>query len=228
MALAASDHPADGPRDDARDATAEPMQQSTMPLTSDDGASSQHPSQHGSDRAARGYSWPPFQPGHTLSMVHGATSPRAIADRAEQVHAELLAVVPYLAEPKFAPAVARYLAAAAREALLHEHIQAVSAERGAGKVPARMWEQATAATRLAAKLGSDLGLDPIGHARIRALSAGAEATEATLADLVAEGRTIRARAEERRRQAALDAAEPLEAAETTEGPDGDDSGQEAL
>jgi hypothetical protein len=63
----------------------------------------------------------------------------------------------------------------------------VSAKDGPGSVSSRVWEQATAAARLAAKLGSDLGLDPIGHARIRALSAGAEVTEATLADLAATG-----------------------------------------
>ncbi len=68
--------------------------------------------------AARGYSWPPFPPGHTLSLVHGAESERAIAARADLVHAELLEVAPYLDEPKFIPAVRRYLAAAAREALL--------------------------------------------------------------------------------------------------------------
>jgi hypothetical protein len=37
----------------------------------------------------------------------------------------------------------------------------------------------------------DLGLDPIGHARIRALSSGAAASEASLQDLAAEGRAIR-------------------------------------
>lgn len=121
-------------------------------------------------------------------MVHGANSERAIAVRAEQVHAELLSVAPYLDEPKYLPAVSRYLQAAAREALLHEHITRLSAEKGPGAVPSRVWEQATAAARLAAKLGSDLGLDPIGHARIRALSVSADATEETLRDLIDGGR----------------------------------------
>lgn len=103
------------------------------------------------------------------------------------MHSELLTIAPYLAEPKFAPAVNRYMQAAAREALLHTHIEAVSAEKGTGAVSSRLWEQATAAARLAARLASDLGLDPIGHARIRALSTSAEATEATLADLRADG-----------------------------------------
>ncbi|MGA9315926.1 MAG: hypothetical protein WBV77_15010 [Solirubrobacteraceae bacterium] len=140
---------------------------------------------------------PPFEPGNDVALRHGAYSERAIAERAEQVHGELLAVAPYLDEPRFIPAVQRYLSAASREALLDEHIRTVTAEKGAGAVPARAWEQATAAARLAAKLGSDLGLDPIGHARIRALSAGAEATESSLTDLAAEGRRVRIAAEQR-------------------------------
>jgi len=163
------------------------------------------------EHKARGYSWPPFEPGHTLSLVHGAHSPRAIAARAEVVHAELLEFAPYLAEDKFIPAVSRYLNAASREALLHEHITTLSDEDGPGAVPPKIWEQATAATRLAANLGSALGLDPIGHARIRALTSGAEATEATLGDLKTEGRAIR----ERRR--AIEASEQQEAEQLEEG-----------
>jgi hypothetical protein len=147
---------------------------------------------------------PPFEPGHTLSLRHGAYSERAIAARAEAVHAELLTFAPYLDEPRFLPAVQRYLDAAARELLLHEHVERLSAEKGTGAVPARVWEQATAAARLAAKLGSDLGLDPIGHARIRALSAASGASEASqsLAELTEQGRRIRLAAE---RRTAIDA-----------------------
>jgi hypothetical protein len=130
---------------------------------------------------------PDFETGNKAALTHGARSPRAIAAKAAEVHDELLTFAPYLSEEKFLPAVNRYLQAAAREALLHGHIVAVSAKDGPGSVSSRVWEQATAAARLAAKLGSDLGLDPIGHARIRALSAGAEVTEATLADLAATG-----------------------------------------
>jgi phage terminase small subunit len=57
----------------------------------------------------------------------------------------------------------------------------------------RLLEVATAAARLAAKLGSDLGLDPIGHAKIRALGAGADASAAAadLASLSAAGKAAR-------------------------------------
>ena len=151
---------------------------------------------------ARGYSWEPFQDGNTLALVHGAESPRAINERAIEVHEALLEHAPFLDEPRFIPAVNRYLQSAAREALLHDHIVALSADKGPGAVPSRVWEQATAAARLSAKLGSDLGLDPIGHARIRALSVGAEVGQQSLADLAERGRAIR-----ERRDAAIKAAE---------------------
>ncbi|MGA7419287.1 MAG: hypothetical protein WBW80_14930 [Acidimicrobiales bacterium] len=131
---------------------------------------------------------PDFEPGNTFSLVHGADSPRAIAERAEEIHGALLDAAPYLDEPRFLPAVSRYLQAAAREALLHQHIVDTSDAKGPGAVSSRLWEQATAAARLSAKLGSDLGLDPLGHARIRALSVGAEATQAGLSDLRERGR----------------------------------------
>lgn len=81
--------------------------------------------------------WKPGPPprGNTWHLVHGADSPRAIAAKAQQVHDELLTIAPYLAEEKFLPSVDRYLRAAAREALLDDHITAVSASKGTGAVP---------------------------------------------------------------------------------------------
>jgi len=132
-------------------------------------------------------SLPDVEPGNEFSLTHGAYSERRIAQRAAEVHDALLDVALYRAEPKFMPAVSRYLQAAAREALLHGHIAVLAAGRGPGAVPSRTREQANAAARWAARLGSDLGLDPVGHARIRSLVAGAEATESTLADLAVRG-----------------------------------------
>jgi hypothetical protein len=133
---------------------------------------------------------PEFEPNNTAALVHGAYSEAAIAERAADVRGELLAHAPYLDEARFYPAVHRYLTACAREQLAHEALMA----RGmAAKGSTRLLEVATAAARLAAKLGSDLGLDPIGHAKIRALWAGAGASEAaaSLAELGAEGRRAR-------------------------------------
>lgn len=161
---------------------------------------------------------PDFEPGNELSLVHGANSPRAIAARAQEVHAELLVAAPYLDDDKFLPAVSRYLQAAARESLLHQHIVTLSESKGAGEVPARVWEQATAATRLAAKLGSDLGLDPLGHARIRALSAGAQVNESSVEELQERGRVIRAARDARNAIAAAAQVdqEPSDDAEVTQ------------
>jgi hypothetical protein len=147
----------------------------------------------------------PFQPGNTAAVTHGARSPRIIEAKAAEVHTELLEVAPWLDRDEFLPAVVRYLQACAREQLLHEHITRLSADDGPGAVSSRTWEQATAAARLAAKLGQDLGLDPIGHARLRAVAGAAEVTAITLADLQATGREIMAR------RTAIDAdAEPTE------------------
>jgi hypothetical protein len=140
---------------------------------------------------------PPFPKGHTLRLASGYEHEGTLQARADQVHETLLEVAPWLAEPHFAPAVARYLRAEARALLLHESIGTISAEQGPAKVPARQWEAATAADRLAAQLGSTLGLDPLGHARLRAVAGQAEVIGATLADLQAAGRKARLEAEQR-------------------------------
>ncbi len=115
-----------------------------------------------------------------------------------------LKYAPYLDETRFYPAIQRYLEATAREALLHHHITDLSATEGPGKVPQRVWEAATAASRLASQLGSSLGLDPLGHAKIRALSVSADATQESLVDLQTRGKAIR----QRRAQALAAADEP--------------------
>jgi hypothetical protein len=61
--------------------------------------------------AARGYSWPPFTPGHELSKVHGAYSERSVVPLAERIASSLLenAECPaYLREPVFAPVIAAW------------------------------------------------------------------------------------------------------------------------
>jgi len=102
-----------------------------------------------------------------------------------------------LSADQYAPAVARYLQATAREQLLHRFITETVAERGAGAVPSRTWEQVTAATRLAAQLSTQLGLDPIGHARLQAVAGAAQVTQITIADLVEQGARTRQSAEAR-------------------------------
>ncbi|HEX3842657.1 MAG TPA: hypothetical protein VHU85_17835 [Acidimicrobiales bacterium] len=132
-----------------------------------------------------------------MAIKNGARSDRAVDLVAEEVHATIREVAPWLAEDHFAPSVHRYLRAAAREQLLDQFIASTVEAKGAGKVPSRTWEQATAATRLAHTLASDLGLTPLGEARLRAIAGTAAINELSLADLMAEGAEIRKAAEAR-------------------------------
>ncbi len=135
---------------------------------------------------------PPFEPGNLANLRHGARSDRIVARRAERVHAELEKVAPWLlTEPVFAVSVQRYLQAAAREQLLHDYIERMAAEKGVERIASRVFEQATAASRLAAKLADELGLSPLGHARLKAVAATAEIGAVTLADLAERGRQLR-------------------------------------
>jgi hypothetical protein len=133
---------------------------------------------------------PAFSEGNTAHLVHGAASARIIAAKAAEVHASLLELAPYLSDPLFAPQVSRYLEATAREQLLHAYVVSVSEDKGAGRVPQRLWEQATAATRLAAKLADQLGLSPRGHAELKAIAGQAEMTAYSLAQLGEAGAEI--------------------------------------
>ncbi|MGH9089992.1 MAG: hypothetical protein ACRDZR_01210 [Acidimicrobiales bacterium] len=126
-------------------------------------------------------------------------------------------MAPWVAEERYAPSVARYIAATAREQLAHEHLMAAS------KLSPRLLEAATAAARLAWQMGDALGLTPAGHAKLKALVAAGEHAEASLADLVAQGRAIRQRAEARQ-QVAVAAAEPPDSTEAPDGPEGDQEG----
>ena len=181
---AAPDSQSVTPRDVARDEEA-------PPLASDnavDRVQVGSPTDRRSTGApARGYSWPAFEEGHTLSLVHGADSPRTIEARAAEVRERIFELAPWLQQDAFVPAVARYLRAEARELLIHEHIAKVAADKGAGAVPIRLWESATACANASMKASALLGLDPQSYARLRATTGHAATTEATLADLKAQG-----------------------------------------
>ncbi len=131
--------------------------------------------------------WPPFAENNTASLVHGAESPRAIAGKAEEIHETLVQHAPWLNSAVFLPQVNRYLQAAAREQLIHDHIMGLCTDVGARAVPQRLWESATACARLAGQLANELGLSPCGHAELKQLAAGAEVAEYNLADLITKG-----------------------------------------
>lgn len=199
-------HQAKGPRNVARgDKKAKALD---LASTSAAEAAGQKPSAT-ITQPARGYSWPPFQPGHTLSLVHGADSERTIEAKAAELRPQLFEICPWIDPEKDVIAVARFLRAESRALILHGYITKLTEEKGPGSVPQRTWEQATAADRLAAQLGNVLGLDPTGRARLQQVAATTEATLSTLEDVRREGREAR-----QRHQAVIDAtAEPDEPAD---------------
>ena len=144
-------------------------------------------------------------PGNKLSVKHGGNSPSMIAERAESIHQDLLAIAPWLNNDMFIPAVTRYLHAAATESLIDAYVQRTAADKGVERISPRTLEQLNGARRLAARLASDLGLDPIGHARILALKTSSDVGQAGLDHLMAQGREILARRALAEAQAAEDA-----------------------
>lgn len=70
---------------------------------------------------ARGYSWPPFEPGHTKSTIHGATAERRVGPLADEIRDQLLAdesTPEHLRRPEFGAAVAAWARSEAVVALL--------------------------------------------------------------------------------------------------------------
>lgn len=139
-----------------------------------------------------------FAPGNEVAVKHGAYSERAIAEKAATIRDALYETASWLDPDRDGLAVARFLRVEARCLLLQAAIEKQSAERGGpDKVSMRLYEQATSSDRLAGQLGSVLGLDPLGRARLQAQANSAEITTRSLADLAEEGRAIRVRAEQR-------------------------------
>jgi hypothetical protein len=148
--------------------------------------------------AARGYKWEDFAPEHVKSMIHGAKSPRVVEAVARIVHSEVVEQAPWIVEPIFGDALARYCRAEARARLLSDHIFRVSDEQGAAKVPVSLWESASTADNTASKMAKELAITPLARAHLAALTTSAETGQASLAALQARGAEIA-----RRRQAEI-------------------------
>ncbi len=119
-----------------------------------------------------GHSWPPFQPGHTLSRIHGALSERDIVPQAEAIAAAVLeeAQCPdHLRSPAFRASLAGWARAEAVSSLLFDYLATLEVEamltlrQQATRAPVDLWRAAEAH---AANLRSKLGLDPVSYARI--------------------------------------------------------------
>lgn len=121
---------------------------------------------HGpSSRVGRGYSWPPFEPGNTVSVRHGANSARMVRPVAQRIEAELLAApgLEYLGHRLFAARLAKYAWACARVELVKAWCdrmdwEAAAAGREGHEPPLELLRRLS---EHAARLGAACGLTPL-------------------------------------------------------------------
>ena len=145
---------------------------------------------------ARGYSWPPFEKGHELSVKHGTRSERLVAARAAEIREQLLEAHEFLAQAIFTEALERYCRLEARARMLDSYIVDLVEEKGVETVPKTLWDSATRVDMAAAKAGQDCGLDPSGFARAArdlgfAKSLGQQQNAKRLTALSETGRALR-------------------------------------
>lgn len=141
---------------------------------------------------------PPWAPGNTASLKHGATSKRMVAPLAEAAASELIASAPWCAAPAFSSTVRRWAWAFARAELLRHYID----EQGIlneDHEPQPALAELARAEATEAKAAAELGLSPGAFARLLALSKTAEAAGAVGASdqveaLAAVGRELVGRA----------------------------------
>lgn len=123
---------------------------------------------------------PPFRPGHTLSLKHGAYSPRRVEPLAEELVESTLAaaadrgsVTAYLSEPSYRPSLWAWARAEAKVQLLTEWLMDRGGdldEDGEVRSAAALLERVE---RRAVTLRARLGLDPLSRAKLgRDVAAG--------------------------------------------------------
>lgn len=136
---------------------------------------------------ARGYSWPPFEPGNEAATKHGAYSIRRRTPLAELLVESVLstAELSYLHAPAYRSALVAWAMVEAQVALIGEWVQAMpiekAADAGPGRVPPleilRKWDSSAMRHR------ARLGLDPLSRAR---LGRDVAATKIDVAAVMAE------------------------------------------
>lgn len=135
---------------------------------------------------------PPFEPGNTLSLSHGADSPRMVQPLADRLAAELAAAAPWCAHSAFAAEVAAWAWEEARVRLLqawvNEHGLLDEDSQGA-------LSQLERAQGRAARLRGNLGLNPAAWAKVLATLTRANDGQADdeVAALLAVAREIEGR-----------------------------------
>jgi hypothetical protein len=116
---------------------------------------------------ARGYSWPPFQPGNLAALRHGARSPRILAPIADQLAAGLAQVAPWTSAASFQGTLASWSWAEAQAVVLRAYLDehGLVDNDGQPRPAAGMLERVEA--RLAGLRGQ-LGLTPLALGKLLA------------------------------------------------------------
>jgi hypothetical protein len=112
-------------------------------------------------------SWqrPPFEPGHELSMRHGAYSPRRVDPLARDLAAYIVEHVPHLGAPQWSPAVWAWARSEAQVQLLVEYLGDEVGDLGDDAVRSAYLLLHRAEAR-ADRSRARLGLDPLSAARL--------------------------------------------------------------
>lgn len=145
---------------------------------------------------ARGWSWPPFEPGNEVALSHGAYSARHVEPLAEQLRAELTTMAPWCSAPAFAATVRAWAVTEARCRLLQAFVdeRGLVDEQGELRV-ASAQAMLDRQERAAARLRVELGLTPSAWASLRrAWIDDPDVHVGGLASLKATGRAIAAAA----------------------------------
>lgn len=146
---------------------------------------------------ARGYSWAPFEPGHTITLRHGAWSSRSVSPVAAQLEQGLHETAPWTAGAAFTATRSSWAWTEAQCVLLRAYLD----EHGI--LDAETHEPRPASALLdrlenrAAKLRAELGLTPLALTKLLAglSTVNPRAAEGGLDALIAAGAQIRARAD---------------------------------
>jgi hypothetical protein len=119
--------------------------------------------------SARGYSWPPFEPGNTAAVTHGAHSAGIVDSLAAEYAQAAVDAAPYLALDRFAFALSAWARAEARCELLSRHLDRHGVLNNRG-TPRQSILRVLGTSERAAAHGRDaLGLSPESAARIAAM-----------------------------------------------------------
>lgn len=139
---------------------------------------------------------PPWEPGNTAALTHGADSKRTVAPLADEIAAELLAVAPWCAVPAFMPEVRAWAWEEARVRLLQAWVNEYGLldDRSEGALG-----QLERAQGRAARLRQNLGLNPVAWSKVlahaaTAKAAGVEGAAEVVEQLAAVGRELTERA----------------------------------